>query len=489
MEMENICKDYSGVTVLKNVSLTLDTGEVLALVGENGAGKSTLIKILSGSIPATEGEIYINGEKQHFNSPIDAIKRGISVIYQELNYYKDLTVAENIFAGKLPQTKLKKIDWKRVNERALETLREIEVDINTGMIVGELPVAQKQLIEIAKAISRDNRIIVMDEPTAALNDEETSNLFKMIRRLRDKGISFIYISHRLEELFQVADRVMVLRDGGYVGGMNIKDAKREDIVRMMVGRDITQMYPHKVAQKGEVMFEVRSISGGIVKDVSLKVRKGEIVAIFGLMGSGLTELLEEIFGIRKKDTGEIYIDGKKVDISKAVDAVRYDMAYVPPERKVTGLYMQQSIKDNIVATSIKDFSRGWIMDRKREAAETQAVIEKLSIKCQSMNTVMKSLSGGNQQKVLLGKWIRRNPRIILINEPTRGVDVGTKTEIYRIIEELCEKGFAILMISSELPEVLMLSDKVYVLCNGRITGEFQREELTQELLMEYAIGW
>lgn len=340
LEMKEIRKDYSGVTVLKDVSLSLDKGEVLALVGENGAGKSTMMKVLSGSVPATAGEIYLNGEKQSFLSPIDSIKKGISVIYQELNYFKDLTVAENIFAGRLPMKKGKRVDWQRLYQLSAQVLKEVGVDIDPKAAMGKLSIAQKQLIEIAKAISRENQIIVMDEPTSALNDKETGNLFEMIKRIKKRGISFIYISHRLEELFQVADRVMVLRDGSCVGVMGIEAATREGIIKLMVGRELGEMYPRRTADKGGVLFQVEGITGGIIKDISLKVCQGEIVSIFGLMGSGATELLEEIFGVRKKEKGKFYVSGKEVKINRTQDAVHHSIAYIPPERKVTGLYMQ-----------------------------------------------------------------------------------------------------------------------------------------------------
>ncbi len=349
--------------------------------------------------------------------------------------------------------------------------------------------AQKQLVEIAKAVSRNNKIIVMDEPTAALNDEETKSLFRMIRRLRERRVSFIYISHRLEELFEVADRVEVIRDGMYIGEMDIRDAKRDDIIRMMVGRTIDQLYPHKTLEPGKVIFEARNITGGIVQDVSIHVRQGEIVSLFGLMGSGTTELLEEIYGVRRREAGGIFLEGKEVSIRNTQEAVKNRIAYVPPERKVTGLYMMQSIKKNIVAPSITELSKGWIMDKKREVSETARMMEMLEIKAKGMDAEVKSLSGGNQQKVLLGKWIRMNPKVILINEPTRGVDVGTKSEIYKILEDMCAQGVGILMISCELPEVLALSNRVYVMCQGRLSGELKKGELSQEGLMEYAIGW
>lgn len=488
LEMKEIRKDYSGVTVLKGVSLTLDEGEVLAMVGENGAGKSTMIKILSGSVPATAGEIYLNGEKQTFFSPIEAIKKGISVIYQELNYFKNLTVAENIFAGRLPMKIGKRVDWPLMYRLATEALQEVGLDIDPKTVIGKLSIAQKQLVEIAKAISRNNRIIVMDEPTAALNDRETNTLFEMIRRIKKKGVSIIYISHRLEEIFQVADRVMVLRDGNCVGVMDVKEATREGVIRLMVGRELGDMYPRRISEKGDVLFQVEGISGGILKDVNLNIRQGEIVSVFGLMGSGATELLEQIFAVRKKEKGRIYISGKEVKIDRTQDAVRHNIAYIPPERKVTGLYMQQNIKQNLLAPSIKKFSRGWVMDEKRENSESQAIINRLAIKCNGMKDIARYLSGGNQQKVLFGKWMLRKPKVFLINEPTRGVDVGTKAEIYKILEELCQEGCCILMISGELPEVLALSDRVYVLCKGKLTGEFAREELSSENLLECAIG-
>ena len=424
LEMKDVKKNFGGVAALKGVSLTLDKGEVLALVGENGAGKSTLMKILAGCIDASSGEIYVNGEKQNFKSPQEAIQKGISVIYQELNYYKDLSIAENIFSGRLPKNKFGKIDWKKAYELSNNALKEIEFEIDPRTEVGKLSIAQKQLVEIAKAVSRKNEIIVMDEPTAALNDEETTSLFEMIRRLRNKGVSFIYISHRLDELFKVADRVEVIRDGAYVGEIGIKDAKRDDIVHMMVGRTIEQMYPHKLLEPGDMLLEARGIKGGIVDDVSINVRSGEIVSLFGLMGSGITELLEEIYGVREKDAGQIFLKGKEVTIKSPKDAVKNRLAYVPPERKITGLYMMQGIKENIVAPSITDLSKGLVMDKNAEISETKHIMDKLEIKATGIEAEVKSLSGGNQQKVLIGKWLRINPTVILVNEPTRGVEIG-----------------------------------------------------------------
>ena len=489
LEMRDVKKNFGGVAALKGVSLVLDEGEVLALVGENGAGKSTLMKILAGSLEASSGEIFVNEERQNFRSPQEAIQKGIRVIYQELNYYKDLSITENIFSGRLPQKRLGRIDWKKAHELAAEALKEVEFEIDPRTKLHELSMAQKQLVEIAKAVSRNNKIIVMDEPTAALNDEETKSLFRMIRRLRERRVSFIYISHRLEELFEVADRVEVIRDGMYIGEMDIRDAKRDDIIRMMVGRTIDQLYPHKTLEPGKVIFEARNITGGIVQDVSIHVRQGEIVSLFGLMGSGTTELLEEIYGVRRREAGGIFLEGKEVSIRNTQEAVKNRISNDPPERKETGLYMMQSIKKNIVAPSITELSKGWIMDKKREVSETARMMEMLEIKAKGMDAEVKSLSGGNQQKVLLGKWIRMNPKVILINEPTRGVDVGTKSEIYKILEDMCAQGVGILMISCELPEVLALSNRVYVMCQGRLSGELKKGELSQEGLMEYAIGW
>jgi len=490
LQMKNMRKDYAGVTVLSDVNLTLEKGEVLALVGENGAGKSTLMKLLSGSVMPTSGEIYIDGIQQHFKNPFDAIEMGISTIYQELNYYKDLTVAENIYSGRLPVSKkLKKVDWKKLNSDAQQVLAAIGVDISATAVVNKLTVAEKQLVEIAKAVSRNNRIIIMDEPTATLNTQETDSLFQLISRLKKNGVSIIFISHRLEELFIVADRVMVLRDGKYIGERAIREINREEIIRMMVGREITNLYPRKVSHIGDTVFEANNICGGIVQDSSVVVREGEIVSVFGLMGSGQTEFFEELFGARKMDSGEMKLDGKTLKIKSPADAVAKNIAYVPPERKTTGLCLAQTIHQNILGASIDRYKKGIAVDQKREKADVKTMIGKLAIKCQGAKTEVKALSGGNQQKVLLAKWILRTPRMIMINEPTRGVDVETKTEIYEIMDSLCQEGYSILMISSEMPEVLALSDRIYVMCRGKINASFSRGEATQDKLMEYAIGW
>lgn len=488
LEMKGMEKAYAGVTVLKDVTLQLKKGEVLCLVGENGAGKSTLIKLLSGSVKPTKGEIFINGVKQEFSSPSDALNHGVSVIYQELNYYPELTVAENMYSGRLPVTgPLKAVDWKTVFSESDRVLQEMGMNISSKTTLGKLTVAQKQFIEIAKAIFRDNSIVIMDEPTASLNEAEVESLFEQIKNLKKRGKAVIYISHRLEEVFRIADTIKVLRDGRDVGTMDIKDTTRENIIKLMVGRDLVELHTKQEHKKGPVLINVKGLSNSVIHDVSLYAQAGEIVSVFGLMGNGAPEVLESIFGVRKLQSGSIEVNGTEVRLVNPKDAIAKGIAYVPPERKVDGLILQHSIMQNIIIPSLDEYSSKLIINDKKVREDSEALVEELQIKCTNIDMIVESLSGGNQQKVLLGKWIRKQPKVLLVCEPTRGVDIATKLQIYNLMENLCEAGMAIIMVSPELPEILGVSDRVYVIKEGRIVGELGRNEMSQESIMQLAV--
>jgi ABC-type sugar transport system ATPase subunit len=488
--MKDISKHFPGVMALDNVDLELNKGEILAILGENGAGKSTLLKVLSGVYIPDKGEIVIDGKKVHFKKPADASNEGIRIIYQELNYYEDLSVAENIYVGNIPHKNLFSIDWKHMNEKAAEILKLLNLDIDPRTLMGRLSTAERQLVEIARAMAADLKILVMDEPTSALNSTEVNSLIKLIKDLAGQGISVIFISHRLEELFLVADRVMVLRDGKRVGALEVKKTNQAELVRMMVGREIKDMYPKETIPKGDVVLEVTGLTNKKIKDISFSVSAGEILGMFGLMGAGRTEICRTIFGASKLDQGEIKVHGKTVNIKKVADAKKAKIAYLPNDRKQEGLILIQTVKENLSSSLIDEFTmfNGMIVDGKKVNTNAAKWVKQLSIATPSINTTVENLSGGNQQKVVVGKWIEREPDVIILNEPTRGIDVGAKVEVYKIMENLCKQGTAVIMVSSEQQEILSLTDRTVVICEGRKTGELTREEYTPEKLMELAIG-
>ena len=490
LEMKGISKSFPGVKALEQVDLELNQGEVLALLGENGAGKSTLLKVLSGVHIPDEGEIYINGEKKNFKIPADAAEEGIRIIYQELNHYDELSVAENIFVGKMPKSSPLSVDWKQMNERAAEALKKLNLDIDPRTLVKDLSTAQKQLIEIARALVSNIKILVMDEPTSALNDTEVKSLLALVKKLAQEGIGVIYISHRLEELFEVADRVQVMRDGKRVAVRPMKEVSQEELIRLMVGREIKDMYPKEDIPKGEVIFEAKHLTNKTLKDISFTVRAGEILGVFGLMGAGRTEMCKAIFGASKLDKGEIYLHGKKVAIKNVSDAKKAKIAYLPNDRKTEGLILSQTLRDNFASAMIDRFTKvkGLIVNGKKISQNAEKWMKKLSVSAPSANTKAEALSGGNQQKIVVGKWLETSPDVIMLNEPTRGIDVGAKVEIYKIMEDLCKQGMAVILVSSEQAEILSLTDRAIVLCEGRLTGEISREDYSQERLMEYAIG-
>lgn len=490
IEMSGISKAFNGNVVLKDVEFSLKEGEIHALMGENGAGKSTLMKILSGIYSKDSGTIKVDGKEVQFKSPKDAEKYGIVVIHQELNILPDLTVAENLFLGKeKTYGKFGILKKKEMEKETSELLSKLGLKVNPKTRAGDLSVGKQQIIEIAKAIASNAKYIIMDEPTAALTDREIKTLFETIRELKEKGISFVYISHRMEEIFAICDSITILRDGQYVGERKIAETTFDEIVAMMVGRELGERFPERHCEIGDVKLEVKSLkSNGLFEDISFNVRKGEVVGVAGLMGAGRTEVAETIFGYRKANKGEILIDGKKVSIKSPIDAMKHKIGYVTEDRKVKGLVLDFSILENVSLANLKKVSSSGVMKKSKEEGLVNQYIEQLRIRTSSAKQSVKSLSGGNQQKVVIAKWLGTEPEILILDEPTRGVDIGAKKEIYQIINELAKAGVAILMISSELPEIIGMSDRVIVMHEGKLTGEVRKEEMTQELIMHYATG-
>ena len=490
LRMSHINKAFPGVKALDDVSLELKPGEVLALVGENGAGKSTLMKILSAAYTADSGEIWLDGNKLECHKPLDAIQAGVRIIYQELNYLPFMSVAENIFLGNWPFTGpfKSKVDYKKLREDSKKLLERVKLDVDPFTEIGQISVAEKQLVEIAKAISQNCKVLVMDEPTSSLNDTETENLFEIIRSLTAEGKSVIFISHRLDEIFEIADRIHIMRDGKTIRVEDLDKITRPEIVNAMVGREITAMYPKVEVPIGDIAMEVKGISNDIYKDVSFNVRKGEVLALFGLMGSGRTSIMESIYGKRRIDSGEIWINGKKVKIDTPKQAMNNGLAYLPAERKLDGLILDHSVEKNILLASITKRLGTLFLKLKKEREIATKWVKELLIKTPNTVVEVQQLSGGNQQKVVLAKALETEPEIILLNEPTRGIDVGAKVEIYKLIGKLCAEGKAVVMISSEIPEVIGVADRVVIVCEGRITGELKREELNPDKMLEMAIG-
>ena len=489
--MMGISKEFPGVKALKKVDFDLKKGQVHAVVGENGAGKSTLIKILAGVYKADEGQIWLKGEQVSFQGTRAMIDRGVSVIYQELNLIPYLSVAENIFLGREPvknrYTRL--IDWKQMYARVSEIMGFFDLDINPKARVSTLGVAKQQLVEIVKALSLQSEIIVMDEPTATLTGNEVDKLFNIIRNLRKQGVSIIYISHRLEEIRQIADRVTVLRDGEKILTDDVKNITTDEIVKSMVGRDIGKKYPKETVPIGEELLKVEQLSRkGACEDISFNLRRGEILGIAGLVGAGRTEMVQLLFGYRKKDSGTITVNGRHIRVRKPVDAVKAGFGLIPEERRNHGLVLESSVFDNITLSILEWFSFLGFIKRSKLGKLVNSVIDNARIKTHSSRQIVKNLSGGNQQKVVLAKWFLRKCDIYIFDEPTRGIDIAGKIEIYKLIEDLARKGAGIIMISSELPEVLSISDRILVMYDGRIVREFKRGQANPENVLSYAIG-
>lgn len=489
IEMQGIYKSFSGNTVLKDAGFTLRSGEIHALMGENGAGKSTLMKILTGVYTKDEGRILVDGNEVCYRSPQEAEKAGIVFIYQELNVLYDLTVEENMFLGKEIRQGMGICDKKAMRAEVKRVLQSLGVDISPTRRMDELSVGQQQMIEIAKALMVNAQVIIMDEPTAALTQSETSVLFRVVRSLKEKGVSIIYISHRMEEIFELCDRVTVLRDGAYIDTKNISDTDMNDVVRMMIGREIGERFPARSVVPGEVVFEVKGLtSPGIFRDISFRVRKGEVLGVAGLMGAGRTEIMQAIFGSIPVTDGKLYLDGKEISVRSPQQAMKYGLGFITEDRKVEGLMLEDSIMKNISIANLGRVSVHGVLNRKTEKELTEKGIEEVNIRCTGPLAEAGTLSGGNQQKVVFAKWIYTDPRVLILDEPTRGVDIGAKKEIYNIINQLAAKGVAIIMVSSELPEVLGMSDRVLVIHEGEVSGEVTREEANQENVMILATG-
>ena len=495
LDMKNISKTFGNVQALKGVSLDLYAGEVLALMGENGAGKSTLMNILSGSLQPTEGEIYLNGEKVVVPDPITAKKLGIAKIHQELQIVPELSVAENIFLGRWKTSAGPAVDFKAMKDEAKVYLDMLDVHVDPSKKLKDLRIGEQQLVEIAKAISLNSKIIVMDEPTSAISEKEAEKLFTIIRRLRGEGKGIIYITHRMEEIFKIADRLTVMLDGQYIGTVKAAETSKDEIIRMMVGRDMSEQYPKDPTEKGEVALEVKNLTytppmGSFrrsLKNISLKVRHGEVLGIAGLAGAGRSEFFECLAGVHHGDTrGEIIIEGRPVTIKTPADAIRAGISFATEDRKGSGLVLQRSIGENMSLPLLKKFSSMFFMKHQEEKKVWQEQMEALRVKAPSYKTLASSLSGGNQQKVVLARWLMTHPKILLLDEPTRGIDVGAKAEIYQLINNLAKQGMAIIVVSSELPEVIGISDRIVTFCEGELTGEFMQEDATQEKLLQSA---
>jgi len=479
---------FPGVHALKGVNFDLYAGEVHALVGENGAGKSTLIKIISGAYSSTDGSYLINDKENGIENPLDAIRKGISVIYQELNLVPNLSIAENIFFGRLP-SRGGRILWKEVYSQAQKYLKMAGLETKPNMKVQYLSVAQQQLVEVAKSLSLDSKVIIMDEPTSALSPKEISGLFDVIKKLKQNGVAIMYVSHKLEEIFEIADRISVFRDGSNVGTMLTGDVDQQKLIEMMVGRKLTDMFPVRNRIPGEVMLEVKGLTTDKVTDVSFYVRKGEIVGFSGLMGAGRSEMTLGLFGADKRTAGTVSLDSKTIGKDSTAAAHAAGMGLVTENRKTQGIFPNLSVKTNMTIASLDQFSKLAHIISSREEAETSDQVNKLSIRTPSLEQLITKLSGGNQQKVLLSRWLlKKNLKVLIIDEPTRGIDVGAKAEIYNLMDILAKQGLAVLMVSSELPEILGMCDRIYVMKNGKITGEFNREEASETLLLSKAIS-
>lgn len=497
LRAENITKKFAGVTALNQVSLDVHRAKVNVIIGENGAGKSTLMKILSGVYPEYEGTLLLNGEEVNFSSPKDAMGRGIAIIHQELNLIPYLSITANIFLGREIVDSFGMLDFKKMNQITKTLLARLECNVPPNTLVAKLKVGQQQQVEIAKALLEEAKVVIMDEPTSAITDAEVEVLFRIIATLKEQQVSILYISHKLDELFRIADRFIGLRDGKMVGTIeNIAQAKKEDLIRLMVGRDIKNLYVKEDLPLGEEVLRVEGISlpkhtiksEYLVKDVSFNLRRGEVLGIFGLMGAGRTELLETIFGLHSKTmVGNIYIDGQEIKITSAMDAVANGMGLVPEDRKADGLVLQMPVFKNVSMASIDQIVKNGLLNSGLETDLAKKYISNLNIKTSSPKQKSENLSGGNQQKVVLAKWLATTPKILFLDEPTRGIDVNAKNEIYHLINNLAKEGLGVLVVSSELPEIMAICDRIIVMGASRITGVFSQKEATEDKIMNAAI--
>ncbi|MBQ3679495.1 sugar ABC transporter ATP-binding protein [Succinivibrio dextrinosolvens] len=489
LELEHIRKEYPGVVALKDVTLRLRKGEVLGLIGENGAGKSTLIKCCTGAEIPTSGKIRVNGKEFDRMSPQLAAENGVAVIYQEFNNVGELSAAENLFLGR-PIRKGMIIDRAAMEREAQKAFDQLHIKINPKELVKNLTVGYQQMIEIAKAIQQNAQVLIMDEPSAPLTSNEVENMFKVVELLRKKGVSIIYISHRLEEIFRLSDRIEVIRDGEYVTTLITPEATVDELIKLMVGRELTQKYPPRKScvNKDKVVLELKNVTGNGDKDISLQLHAGEVLGLGGLVGAGRTELAEIIFGAKPKESGTILFNGKEINPQSPREAIDLGIALVPEDRKRHGALLGISIKNNINMPIYERISKLSVINSRKEKEIAEKYREEIQIKCPTLNQLVKNLSGGNQQKVILGKWLAADCELIIFDEPTRGIDVGAKYEIYKLINELVESGRSVLMISSEMEELMGMSDRIIVLAENRMTGELQKEEFDSDKIMQYASG-
>ena len=490
LSVRDIEKSFPGVSALSGVSFNVTKGEVHALLGENGAGKSTLIKIVSGVFPPDRGEVIVDGKPVDLQRPDDARRAGIATIYQELLLFPELTVAENIFMGHAPRAGLGRLDWRTMREKTTDLLASLAIhDLHADRVVGSLSVGNRQRVEILRALSQDARILIMDEPTAALTEYDVTRLFDIVRKLKARGVAVIYISHRLDEIFAIADRVTVLRDGAHIATKRVADTTATELVQLMVGRKIESLFPKITVPIGEPVLEVKDLERRpLTKRISLTVRAGEIVGLAGLVGSGRSELAHTIFGVTPAEGGEIKIRGQVVDIRSPAQARALGIGYVPEDRGTQGLVRAMTVRENFSLAALGKVAFGGFIDRASERKLAGDGVKRFAVKASSLEQVAGKLSGGNQQKIVLGKWLANQPKLLILDEPTRGIDVGAKAEIHRLMGELAAQGLAILMISSELPEVLGMSDRVLVMREGHIVAEFLREEATQEVVGAAMMG-
>ncbi|WP_413110289.1 sugar ABC transporter ATP-binding protein [Thaumasiovibrio sp. DFM-14] len=487
LRAKNICKQFSGVEVLKSVDFELKHGEIHALVGANGAGKSTLIKILTAAHLADSGTVTLEGHPIHCKTPKEASEAGISAVYQEFSLISDLTVAENIFLGHAPKTKRNLVDWASMHKKAHALLQQLDSTIDTKKLIVDLSVAERQIVEIAKALSYQSKVLIMDEPTSSLSEKDVQKLFNVMRRLAAGGMGIVYVSHRLEELPQIAQRVTVYRDGRFIKTLSIEQAPKSEIIRQMVG-DKVAVEKHIQREVGEVFFEAKSLrSEGAFEDVSFELHRGEIFGITGLAGAGRTEMVRALYGADQLESGQLFIEGRPIDITSPRQAISHGIAFITEDRKEEGLVLDHSISDNINLTVLEKIAKTFVIDKQVEHKLSDKLIHDLHIKCNGRSQLAKNLSGGNQQKVVIAKWMATKPKILIMDEPTRGIDVGAKAQIFELLRQLAEDGVGVIMISSEIPEILQYSDRIMVMAEGKVTYTGKNDgTITQEQILNYA---
>ena len=491
LEIKNLNKSFRPVKVRKDINIKFNKGECHALIGENGAGKSTLMKILAGAYSKDSGDIILDGEKIDATSPLAAREKGISIIYQELSLISTLSAAENIYLGRIPKKKNGLVDWNKIQQNAKVFFEEVDLNIDPNVETRTLSVAQQQLIEISRALSLNPKVVIMDEPTSSLTDNEIECLFKIIRKLKSQGITVIYISHKLEEILAICDSVTVLKDGAITGQKDIKDTTKSELVNMMVGRSLDQYYPNRTSKPAnEVLFEVKDLNvGDYIKNVSFQVKRGEILGFSGLVGAGRTETMRGIFGADKLDSGHMYMEGKEIKNNTPLDAIKNKIAFVTEDRRNEGLVMKMTVRENTTLASFWTFANKFgLIKSKKEHEIANNYIEKLKTKTSGSEQCVVELSGGNQQKIVISKWLNTSAKLYIFDEPTRGIDVGAKAEIYQLIVQLAEEGNAIIVVSSELPEVIGISDRIIVMHEGQIKGSIDKSKATEENIMTLAVG-